>query len=173
MSLSGKLKHKLDIPTNFHSKHGELGNVYALDNGNYLAQLWGEGSVIEVDKTGKELWRYQVPNDVKSKHKYPIGVSQDVLRLKNGNTMIACGTQARLLEVNKDKNIVWQLKKDDYPELNMTNACNLIGTCMTTAYQMHGNCMTTAWQMHDNCMTNAWPLQDKCMAHVANCMAHA
>jgi outer membrane protein assembly factor BamB len=125
MDTNGKIQRKIDIPTNFHSKHGELGNIYALENGNFLVQLWGEGSVIEVDKDGKELWRYQVPNNVKSKHNYPVGCVQDVLRLKNGNTMIACGTQARILEVTPDKEIVWKFKTEDHPELNLTNACGL------------------------------------------------
>ena len=52
----------------------------------------------------KELWRYQVPRLEDKEQRYPAGCVQDVLRFKNGNTMIACGIQA---------------------ELNLTNACNL------------------------------------------------
>jgi hypothetical protein len=118
MDTKGKVQRKLDIPTNFHSKHGELGNIYALESGNFLVQLWGEGSVIEVDKDGKEIWRYKVDKGL-------AGSVQDVLRLKNGNTMIACGTLARIIEVNPKKGIVWEFKKADHPELNFTNACGL------------------------------------------------
>ena len=118
MDSKGKILRKVDIPTNFGPKHGEMGNVYALENGNFLAQLWGEGSAVEVDKDGKEVWRYKVGKGV-------AGTVQDVLRLKNGNTMIACGTQARILEVNPKKEIVWEFTKDDHPELNFTNACAL------------------------------------------------
>lgn len=118
IDTKGKIQHKVDIPTNFNSKHGELGNIYALENGNLLAQLWGEGSAIEVDKDGKEVWRYKVGKGI-------AGSVQDVLRLKNGNTMIACGTTTRIIEVNPKKEIVWEFKKTDYPELNMTNACGL------------------------------------------------
>ncbi|MCH2206881.1 MAG: arylsulfotransferase family protein [Lentisphaerales bacterium] len=50
---------------------------------------------------------------------------QDVLRLPNGNTLVACGTKARILEITPDKKIVWQLVRDDYPELNLSNACGL------------------------------------------------
>jgi hypothetical protein len=123
MDVSGKILRKIDIPTNFNSQHGEMGNVYALKDDHYLVQLWGEGSVIEVDKDGKEVWRYKVPKF--GKGRYPVGCVQDVLRLKNGNTMIACGTQARILEVDKNKKIAWQFNKDDHPELNFTNACGL------------------------------------------------
>jgi hypothetical protein len=123
MTTEGELKHKTDIPTKFHSHHGELGNVYPLENGHFLVQLWGEGCVLELDHKGKETWRYQVPKYGAGKH--PVGCVQDVIRLSNGNTLIACGTQARIIEVTPEKNIVWQLTKDDYPELNLTNACAL------------------------------------------------
>ena len=123
ISPNGKVIATLDIPTKFHSHHGELGNVYPIENNHYLVQLWGEGSVLEVDQEGKETWRYQVPKYGAGKH--PVGCVQDVIRLPNGNTLIACGTQARIIEVTPEKNIVWQLTKDDYPELNLTNACSL------------------------------------------------
>lgn len=123
MNDIGTVQSKLDIQTDFHSHHGELGNVYSLQNGNFLAQLWGEGSVVEIDDNGKEIWRYKVPKS--GEGKYPEGCVQDVLRLPNCNTLIACGTQARILEITPDKKIVWQLAKDDYPELNLTNACGL------------------------------------------------
>ena len=50
---------------------------------------------------------------------------KDVLRLDNGNTLVACGTQARLLEVNRTGKIEWEFTANDHPELNLTNACNL------------------------------------------------
>ena len=39
--------------------------------------------------------------------------------------MIACGVQTRLLEIDRNKNIVWEFKKNDSPELNLTNTSNL------------------------------------------------
>lgn len=123
MDTDGKVRRKIDIPTNFHSHHGELGNVYALENGHYLAQLWGEGAVIEVDREGKETWRFKVPKY--GLGRYPVGCVQDVLRFPNGNTLIACGKQARIIEVTREKEIVWEMRKEDHPELNLTNACSL------------------------------------------------
>jgi hypothetical protein len=55
----------------------------------------------------------------------PAGHLQDLLRLQNGNAPVACGTQARLLEVDRAGKIVWQFTRDDHPELNFTNACTL------------------------------------------------
>ena len=41
-------------------------------------------------------------------------------RLANGNTLICCGTQKRLIEVTPDKQIAWEFKAEDAPELNIT-----------------------------------------------------
>lgn len=123
MSLDGTIQKELPIPAKYQHHHGQLGNVYAVGNNHFLAQLWGEGTVLEVDGRGKEVWRYQVPKF--GSGRYPAGTVQDVLRLDNGNTMIACGTQARLLEVDRSGRIVWEFDGKANPELNFTNACGL------------------------------------------------
>jgi hypothetical protein len=41
-------------------------------------------------------------------------------RLPNGNTLISCGTQKRLIEVTPDKQIVWEFTDKDAPDLNIT-----------------------------------------------------
>lgn len=123
MNLRGEIARRLPIPARYTSYHGQLGNVYDVGNGRYLAQLWGDGAALEIDDNGKETWRFDVPRH--GSGPYPQTTVQDVLRLKNGNTLIACGTQARLLEVDPAGKIVWQFTRDDRPELNFTNACNL------------------------------------------------
>jgi len=121
MDLDGVIQKRLPIPVRYKPSHGQLGNVYAVEDKHYLAQLWGEGTALEVDEKGQEVWRYQVPKVVDGR--YPNGTCQDVLRLDNGNTLIACGTQARLLEVDRSGTIVWEFTGNDHPELNFTNAC--------------------------------------------------
>ena len=123
MGFDGKIGKRLPIPARYKHHHGQLGNVYAVGDRHYLAQLWGEGTALEVDENGKEIWRYQVPQT--GTGRYPAGTVQDLLRLDSGNTLIACGTQARLLEVNRSGDIVWEFTGSDHPELNFTNACNL------------------------------------------------
>lgn len=123
MSFDGEIQKRLPIPAKYGNQHGQLGNVYHVGNKHYLAQLWGEGTALEVDENGKEVWRYQVSKS--GTGRYPEGTVQDLLRLDNGNTMLACGTQARLLEVDRSGKIVWEFTASDHPELNFTNACNL------------------------------------------------
>ena len=44
----------------------------------------------------------------------------DALRLENGNTLISCGTQKRVIEVTPDHRIAWEFGAKDAPELNLT-----------------------------------------------------
>ena len=123
MGIDGKVQKKIPVPVKYPHHHGQLGNVYAVKDGHYLVQLWGEGSVLEVDDSGKEIWRYQVSKTNRGRH--PEGTVQDVLRLRNGHTMVACGTQARVLELDERGKLFWEFDASEYPELNFTNACSL------------------------------------------------
>jgi hypothetical protein len=49
----------------------------------------------------------------------------DARRLTNGNTVIACGTQKRLIEVDPKGKIVWEFGPKDAPELNLTWVASL------------------------------------------------
>jgi hypothetical protein len=68
--------------------------------------------VIEVDKAGKEVWRL-TNDDLPSK---PINDACGVQRLPNGNTVVtshhATAGQVKLLEVTRDKKVVWTYTDD-------------------------------------------------------------
>ena len=63
----------------------------------------------EVDPTGKIVWEFT-----------GVPMAGDAQRLENGNTLIACGTQKRVIEVTPDKRIAWEFGAADAPELNLT-----------------------------------------------------
>jgi hypothetical protein len=44
----------------------------------------------------------------------------DAQRLPNGNTLISCGTQKRVLEITPDGKVAWEFSARDAPELNIT-----------------------------------------------------
>lgn len=71
-----------------------------LDNGHYLACAEDPGVVTEYDEQGKIVWEY------------PIGTRvYGAIRLKNGNTLIASGNGNSVIEVNPDKQVVWDITK--------------------------------------------------------------
>lgn len=68
----------------------------------------------EVDPSGKVVWEYT-------------GVTNcpTAIRLASGNTLIACGTQKRLIEVDPAGKVVWEFGEGDAPELNLTWVASL------------------------------------------------
>ena len=68
----------------------------------------GPNRMLELDASGKVVWEYT-------------GVENagDAQRLPNGNTLISCGTQKRVIEVTPDKKIAWQFTAADAPDLNI------------------------------------------------------
>ncbi|MBN9121002.1 MAG: hypothetical protein J0I06_17935 [Planctomycetes bacterium] len=89
-----------------------------LPNGNTLVGCTLGNLVIEVDKEGKEVWRV-TNDDLPNK---PINDACGVQRLANGNTVItshhATAGQVKLLEVTRDKKVVWTYTDDRKPSIH-------------------------------------------------------
>ena len=105
----GKVVHTTKLKTEQEGYHLQVRNVHKLDNGHLLAAHEGDGAIREYAADGTVVWEYT-------------GVENtgEALRLPNGNTLIAGATQKRLIEVTPQKEIVWEFKASDAPELNLT-----------------------------------------------------
>lgn len=68
--------------------------------GTFLLALRSEKAFIEIDETGKELWRHPVPE-------LPVVAE----RLPNGNTLMSW--KSGLIEAAPDHTVVWELKASD------------------------------------------------------------
>ncbi len=105
----GKVVRVTKLTTTEQGYHLQVRNVHKLPGGNILAGHEGEGAVREVDPEGKVVWEYtRVEN------------APDAIRLANGHTLIACGTQKRVIEVDPSGRVVWEFGPKDGPELNLT-----------------------------------------------------
>ena len=81
--------------------HGQFREVRKTPQGTYItSQL--DGKAMEFDANGKLL------------NTYPCG-SFVGIRLPDGNTLISCGDDHRLIEVNPQNAIVWQVGQNDIP----------------------------------------------------------
>lgn len=105
----GKIVSTVPMKTTEQGPHRQVRRIHRLDNGNVLAAHEGEGAVREYDGKGNTVWEYGGIENV-----------FEAIRLDNGNTLIGCGTQKRIIEVTPDKQVVWEFKADDAPELNLT-----------------------------------------------------
>jgi len=97
---NGKIYKRIEVEGQ-NSKHGSFRQVRKTNAGTYLTTQQSRG--------GKSR---EYSSDGKLLRTFPSG-HYSVLRLENGNTLLGCGDEHRLIEVDKDNNIVWELKQGD------------------------------------------------------------
>jgi hypothetical protein len=83
-----------------HTRYNLLRRTAA---GTYLLALRSENAFVEVDETGKELWRHSVPE-------LPVVAE----RLTNGHTLMSW--RGGLIEAAPNHEVVWELKAADLTE---------------------------------------------------------
>jgi hypothetical protein len=91
--------------------------------GGYLVCQEGDGKLHEYDRKGNIVWSYEL--DLNGRPRAPgHGVEGHgtelfgAVRLKNGNTLIAGGNNNRVLEVNRQGNVVWSVDHNELPGIN-------------------------------------------------------
>jgi len=130
----GQIVKKIKLlPDSIDGGHAYMRNARKLDNGNYLVAHYGLDKVSEYNSEGKIV--REIPFT---------GGPHSVIRLPNGNTMIACSDhngEPRIVEVNSSDSIVWQLKKNELPgiELKFMTGMEILP---------NGNMVFTNWVGH-------------------------
>lgn len=97
-----EVEHELDYDPK-QGYHAQFRRARYTPQGTYLVAYQLLNKVVEYDKDFKKIWEY----DVRS--------PWAVVRLNNGNTLITNERDVKILEVNPQKEIVWQLTPDDLP----------------------------------------------------------
>ncbi|HWH72123.1 MAG TPA: hypothetical protein VNT26_22360 [Candidatus Sulfotelmatobacter sp.] len=95
------------LPEGQDGGHLFMRNARRLDNGNYLVAHYGLKIVREYDPQGRVL--REIP---------AAGGPHSVIRLPNGNTLIACGDGpggSKVFEVDQHGKTVWQVQGDESP----------------------------------------------------------
>ncbi len=110
-------------------KHSSFRQVRKTPEGTYLtSQQKNGGKAREYSADGKLL------------RTFPSG-RFSAIRLENGNTLLGCGDEHRLIEVDKDNNIVWELKQGDLPGVKL-------GFIAGIWVLENGNILLTNWGGH-------------------------
>ncbi len=118
VSANNKLLSMMKLKVSKPDPHRDTRLVRVLDNGNYLVCHEGDGLVREYASDGSTIWEYEVPLFDRARadgHGVEAFGNQCfcALRLDNGNTLISTGNGHSIIEVTKDKKIVWKLTDDD------------------------------------------------------------
>ncbi len=119
-----KIVKEFPLTVEHPSTHSDTRLVRKIDNGHYLVAHEADGTVREYDDAGKVVWSYKVDMDGRpaSPGHGPEGHGDHVYsayRLPNGNTLIGGGNNNRVLEVDHDGKIVWQIDQKDLPGITL------------------------------------------------------
>jgi len=101
---AGKIQKNIKLVTNQKSPHSQMRIVRKLANGNYLVGHFKDKVVREYDAQGKVVREIKLPKGCDA---------HGIYRLKNGNTLISTGDGHKIIEVDKNDKIVWQINEND------------------------------------------------------------
>lgn len=118
VDTAGKVVFEMPLTIDKPNAHRDTRMARKLDNGNYLVCHEGDGKVREYDPKGKVVWTYTLDlgGRPRSAGHGPEGHGTEVfgaVRLPSGNTLIATGNGNRVIEVNSEGKIVWDLTQDE------------------------------------------------------------
>jgi len=109
--------------------HDQFREVRKTPQGTYItSQQKGGGKAMEFDAQGKLL------------RTFPCGRFVGI-RLPDGNTLISCGDDHRVIEVDAQNNVVWEVKENDIPGNPLAFAAGL-------QRLPNGNTVICNWQGH-------------------------
>jgi len=101
--LSGKIAKEIPLKTG-QSVHMQFRIARKTPAGTYLVACLGDHLVQELDADGMLIRTIKTPGD-------PFMAE----RLSNGNTLVACGDGHRLVEIDPQDRVVWELGENDLP----------------------------------------------------------
>jgi hypothetical protein len=122
------------LPDSVNGGHGYMRNARKLKNGNYLVAHYGLDKVCEYDSLGKKI--REIPLT---------GGPHSVIRLPQGNTLIACSDHngdPRVVEVDENGAITWQLTKNELPGIELKFMTGM-------QYLPNGDLLLTNWLGHN------------------------
>ncbi len=99
----GNITKEVKLTTKCRGAHGQMRCARKIANGNYIIGQYSDGVVREYDGTGR------IVREIKQKPAF------GGIRLPDGNTLIATGDGHRIYEIDKDDNVVWEIKEHELP----------------------------------------------------------
>lgn len=95
---------KLVVPPAAVKVHNQFRGTRKTREGNYLVSRKGEQRVEELDGNGQSLRSFAVPGDV-----------HEVILLPDRHLLIACGDGHKVIEVDANGKVVWELNENEIP----------------------------------------------------------
>ena len=123
---TNRIEKEFVLRTRSSGIHGQFRHVRPTKRGTFLVAHLDLGTVVEYDRNGKELWSVPAPS------------AWAAVRLKNGNTLISGNQHGYVREVNRQGEIVWEIKKDELPGI-------MLHTVQEVSRLPNGNTLINNW----------------------------
>ena len=120
----GRIAREVPLSVDKPDAHRDTRLARQLENGNYLVCHEADATVREYDPTGTVVWSYTI--DLAGRPASPghgpegHGTSlYSAYRLANGHTLIGGGNNNRVIEVNRQGEIVWSVDQKELPGITL------------------------------------------------------
>jgi hypothetical protein len=128
----GEIAKEIKLVTTETKPHNQFRGTRKTKDGHYLVCFKGEGKVVELDGDGKVLREVKVQGD-----------PHEVVLLPNKNWLIDCGDGHKVVEVDPNDKVVWELDENDLPgnPLRLMAGCQRLpnGNTLFCVYLGHGH----------------------------------
>lgn len=140
VNRKGEVVNTLLLQCQKANSHMQTRMLRILPNGNYIAPHLLDFAVKEYNpKTGEVVKTFATDDRGRAKRDWPF----TAIRLKDGNTLIACTNGNRIIEVDANGKIVWSVTNDDLGEKLFNDACGAQrlpnGNTVISSYHTRGN----------------------------------
>ena len=120
INRKGEILRSTPLQCQKKNVHMQTRMLRLLPNGNYIAPHLLDFAVKEYDPaTGKVVRTLATDDRGRAKRDWPF----TAIRLKDGNTLIACTNGNRIIEVDAEGKIVWSVTNEDLGEKLFNDAC--------------------------------------------------
>jgi hypothetical protein len=120
INRSGEVVKTTALQCQTKNFHMQTRMLRVLPNGNYIAPHLFDFAVKEYDSaTGEVIRTFPTDERGREKRDWPF----TAIRLKDGNTLIACTNGNRIIEVDANGKIVWSVTNEDVGENLFDDAC--------------------------------------------------
>ena len=133
---TGRLVKEVKLPLT-GSAHDQMRQVRKLPDGNYLVCAKGENNVRVFRPEGSQV--REVLGAEMKKQGVVWNALHSAMRLENGNLLVGGGYDSSVAEIDPAGKVVWNLTKNDVPEMGFTYAAGCLrlpdGTTVVAAYR--------------------------------------
>ena len=124
VDAEGKIVAEVPLTVDKPNAHRDTRLARKLASGNYLVAHENDGCVREYDPSGKVVWKYALDLGGRpaAPGHGPEGHGNELfgmLRLENGNTLIATGNGNRVIEVTPEGKQVFSIEQEDLPGIKL------------------------------------------------------